>query len=161
GDFTWLNGTNRTTNNILDSKYFTPQVDLDVSYTYQFNNPIDHTLVGSTATFRHNELAINYLGIGGDFHFGHARGRVCFQFGERSIAIPRNDVTPNHGQYDLSTAYRYVAEAYAGWHFDKLHGINMDFGEFFSYVGLFSYMQFENWGYQASFTSDNTPWFFV
>src|SRR5262249_19242539 len=36
-----------------------------------------------------------------------------------------------------------------------------DFGEFFSYVGLFSYMQFENWGYQASFTSDNTPWFFM
>jgi hypothetical protein len=56
---------------------------------------------------------------------------------------------------------RYLAEAYAGWHFDKLHGINVDVGEFFSYVGLFSYTQYENWGYQASFTSDNTPWFFV
>ncbi len=36
----------------------------------------------------------------------------------------------------------------------------MDVGLFFSYIGLFSYTQFENWGYQASFTSDNTPWFF-
>jgi hypothetical protein len=29
-----------------------------------------------------------------------------------------------------------------------------------SYVGLNSYYQEENWEYQASFTSDNTPWFF-
>jgi len=55
---------------------------------------------------------------------------------------------------------RYLSEAYAGYHWNKLHGINLDVGLFFSYVGLFSYTQFENWGYQASFTSDNTPWFF-
>jgi hypothetical protein len=29
-----------------------------------------------------------------------------------------------------------------------------------SYIGLFSYNNFENWGYQPSYTSDNTPWFF-
>ena len=29
-----------------------------------------------------------------------------------------------------------------------------------SYIGLNSYYQQENWEYQASFTSDNTPWFF-
>jgi opacity protein-like surface antigen len=29
-----------------------------------------------------------------------------------------------------------------------------------SYVGLFSYDNFENWMYLPSFTSDNTPWFF-
>jgi hypothetical protein len=55
---------------------------------------------------------------------------------------------------------RYLGEAYAGYHWNKLHGINLDVGLFFSYVGSFSYTQFENWGYQASFTSDNTPWFF-
>jgi len=53
-----------------------------------------------------------------------------------------------------------VGEASAGYHFNKLSGINVDVGLFFSYIGLFSYTQFENWGYQASFTSDNTPWFF-
>ena len=31
---------------------------------------------------------------------------------------------------------------------------------FMSYIGLNSYYQNENWEYQASFTSDNTPWFF-
>jgi hypothetical protein len=101
------------------------------------------------------------VGVGGDFHLGNARGRLYLQLGERSVGIPRNDVTPNRGQYDLETALRYVSEAYVGYHINRLHGINLDFGEFFSYVGLFSYMQFENWGYQASFTSDNTPWFFM
>ena len=100
--------------------------------------------------------------MGGDFHVGHARAdRLFLQYGERAVGVPRNDVSANHGGYDLPTAMRYISEAYAGWHFDKLHGINVDLGAFFSYVGLFSYTQFENWGYQASFTSDNTPWFFV
>ncbi len=161
GDFTWLNGGSRKTSQVLDTKYFTPQFDVDLNYTYSFNRPIDHTIVGSTATFRHNELQLAFLGVGGDFHVGGARGRLFFQLGERAVGIPRNDVTSNRGQYDLATAMRYLSEAYAGWHFDKLHGVNVDVGEFFSYVGLFSYLQFENWAYQASYTSDNTPWFFV
>jgi len=162
GDFSWLNGASRRTEPpVIDTKYFTPQVDVDLNYTFSLNQPIDHTLVGSTATFRHNELELSFLGFGGDFHVGNARGRIFMQYGERAVAIPRNDLTPNRGQYDLSTAMRYLSEAYAGWHFNKLHGINVDIGEFFSYVGLFSYLQYENWGYQASYTSDNTPWFFV
>jgi hypothetical protein len=64
------------------------------------------------------------------------------------------------GQYQLSDVYRYLAEANAGYHFNVLHGINLDAGMFMSYIGLNSYYQVENWEYQASFTSDNTPWFF-
>ena len=29
-----------------------------------------------------------------------------------------------------------------------------------SYVGLYSYYQFDNWSYQPSYVSSNTPWFF-
>jgi hypothetical protein len=53
-----------------------------------------------------------------------------------------------------------VSEAYAGYHINKWYGINIDAGLFCSYIGLNSYYQVENWEYQASFTSDNTPWFF-
>jgi hypothetical protein len=144
----------------LDTPYFTPQLDIDTNFTYSFNHPIDDTIVGSTATARHNEVTLAFLGLGGDFHVGNVRGRLFTQFGTRSTAVPRNDLTVNRGQFDLLTVYRYLSEAYAGYHFDALHGINVDVGLFFSYVGLFSYTQFENWGYQASFTSDNTPWFF-
>ncbi|MFN8340645.1 MAG: outer membrane beta-barrel protein [Cyclobacteriaceae bacterium] len=56
--------------------------------------------------------------------------------------------------------YRYLSEAYAGYHFNKWYGINVDAGLFVSYIGLNSYYQQENWEYQASYTSDNTPWFF-
>ncbi len=40
------------------------------------------------------------------------------------------------------------------------HGLNIDAGIFMSYVGLFSYYQFDNWAYQPSYVSSNTPWFF-
>jgi hypothetical protein len=82
------------------------------------------------------------------------------QFGTRSIVVPRNDYSPYRGQYELNNAYRYLSEAYAGYHFNKWYGINVDMGLFMSYIGLNSYYQQENWEYQASFTSDNTPWFF-
>lgn len=82
------------------------------------------------------------------------------QFGMRSIVVPRNDYSPYRGQYQLANVYRYLSEAYAGYHFNKWYGINIDAGLFMSYIGLNSYYQQENWEYQASFTSDNTPWFF-
>ena len=82
------------------------------------------------------------------------------QFGMYSADHPRNDASPARGQWDLADAYRYVSEAYGGYHFNVLHGINVDAGIFMSYVGLFSYYNFDNWAYQPSYVSSNTPWFF-
>jgi len=100
------------------------------------------------------------LHFGGDFNYKNARARFMTQFGTRSIVVPRNDISQYRGQYKLADVYRYLSEAYAGYHFDKWNGINIDAGMFMSYIGLNSYYQQENWEYQASFTSDNTPWFF-
>jgi Putative beta-barrel porin-2, OmpL-like. bbp2 len=160
GDFTWLNGANRQTKSLLDTPYFTGSFLLDVNYTASEANPIDDTVVGSTALSRNNEVTLAFLGFGGDFHSEHARGRLMTQFGVRATLVPRNDNSTNRGQFDLQTALRYVSEAYGGYHWDALHGVNLDVGIFMSYVGLFSFDNFENWMYLPSFTSDNTPWFF-
>jgi hypothetical protein len=161
GDFSWLNGTSRKTSPpAFDSKYFTGDISFDFNYTHSYNNPIDNTVVGSTALARNNELQLSFLGVGGDIHVNNVRGRVMMQFGTRSTVVPRNDGSSYKGQYDLQTIYRYISEAYAGYHWDTWHGINLDAGIFMSYIGLFSYNNFENWGYQPSYTSDNTPWFF-
>ncbi len=160
GDFTWLNGTNRQNKALLDTPFFTGSFLLDVNYTASENNPIDNTVVGSTALSRNNEVTLAFLGFGGDFHYENARARLMTQFGVRSTLVPRNDFSTFRGQFDLQTALRYISEAYGGYHWDVLHGINLDAGIFMSYVGLFSYDNFENWMYLPSFTSDNTPWFF-
>ncbi len=160
GDFTWMNGNNRQTSNILESKYFAPQLDVDVNYTYSFNHPIDNTVVGSTALARNNELEISFIGLGGDFHAANVRARLMLQYRTRTTVVPRNDLSTNRGQFDLATAYRYISEGYVGYHLNWLKGVNVDAGIFMSYVGLFSYDNFENWAYQPSYTSDNTPWFF-
>ena len=157
----WQNGSDRRDSSVLAGKYFTPQAMVDVNYTYSFNNPIDNTVVGSTALARHNEVELSSANFGGEFNYKGARAKIMTQFGTRSTVIPRNDFSPYRGQYSLATVYRYLSEGYAGYHFNKWYGINVDAGIFMSYIGLNSYYQVENWEYQASYTSDNTPWFFT
>ena len=160
-DQSWQNGSDRrTAPPVLTTKYFTGSVMIDVAYTHSFNNPNDNTVVGSTALARNNEFQVSSANFGGDFNYEGARARIMTQFGIRSTLVPRNDYSIYMGQYQLDNAYRYLSEAYAGYHFNKWYGINIDAGMFMSYVGLNSYYQQENWEYQASFTSDNTPWFF-
>ncbi len=159
-DFTWLTGNSRTKESPIDSKAFTAEFRVDTVYTYSFNQPQDDTIVGSSEIFRHGEVQVTQLGAGGDFHYDNVRGRLMTQFGMYSQTTPRNDASPARGQWNLDGAYRYVAEAYGGYHFNTLHGINVDAGIFMSYVGLFSYYQFDNWAYQPSYVSSNTPWFF-
>ena len=159
-DFTWLNGNSRERVNPFDGKHFTPELRLDANYTYDFNHPKDHSLDGSCEVGRTNELQVQQLGIGGDLHYEHVRGRVMTQFGMYSQMTPRNDASPSRGQWNLNNAYQYISEANAGYHWDALHGVNLDAGIFMSYVGLFSYYNADNWAYQPSYVSANTPWFF-
>lgn len=159
-DFTWLNGNSRQTTYPLATKYFTGQFLFDSNAVYQFHRPKDHTLVGSTNSGRTGEIQVQQLGIGGDFNYENIRGRFMTQFGLYSTMTPRNDSSPSRGQWNLSDAYRYLSEAYGGYHWDTWHGINLDFGIFMSYIGLFSYYNSENWAYQMSYVSANTPWFF-
>ncbi|HYL68916.1 MAG TPA: outer membrane beta-barrel protein [Candidatus Limnocylindria bacterium] len=159
-DFTWLNGNSREKDVPLDTKFFTPEVRVDVDYIYDFHNPKDDTIGGSSEVFRSSEVQLTQLGVGGDFHYDNVRGRLMTQFGMYSQTTPRNDASPARGQWNLADAYRYISEAYGGYHFNVLHGVNVDAGIFMSYVGLFSYYQYDNWAYQPSYVSSNTPWFF-
>jgi hypothetical protein len=159
-DWTWLNGNPRTKEAAFDSKFFTPEIRADINYTYDFNKPVDNTISGSSELFRSNEIQLEQLGLGGDFHYDNVRARFMTQFGMYSATTPRNDPSPAKGQWDLDTAYRYLAEAYGGYHINALNGINVDAGIFLSYIGLFSYYNFDNWAYQPSYVSSNTPWFF-
>jgi hypothetical protein len=160
GDFTWLNGTPRNKDTVLDTKFFTPEVRFDTNFVVDTNQPKDHSLGGSTEEFREGEFQVEQVSVGGDFHWQNVRGRILTMFGMFATTTPRNDGSAGVGQWDLRNAYRYVSEAYGGYHFNVSHGLNVDAGIFVSYIGLFSYYNFDNWTYQPSFVSSNTPWFF-
>ncbi|MBC7659780.1 MAG: porin [Chitinophagaceae bacterium] len=159
-DFTWLNGNSRQQASLLDSKYFTGEFFVDSNYIYDFNHPKDHTIDGSSEVGRAGEVQVQQLGVGGDFHYQNVRGRLMTQLGMYSTETPRNDGSTARGQWQTDNAYRYLSEAYGGYHFDIWNGINVDAGIFMSYIGLFSYYNYENWAYQPSFVSSNTPWYF-
>ncbi len=159
-DWTWLNGNSREKEKPWDSKFFTPEVRFDTHYVLDFNHPRDDTMGGSTEIFRSNEVQMEQLSFGGDFHWDNVRGRILTMNGLFAVTTPRNDASTARGQWYLAGAYRYISEGWGGYHFNVNHGLNIDAGIFVSYIGLFSYYNFDNWAYQPSFVSSNTPWFF-
>src|SRR5271155_3436959 len=159
-DWTWLNGNPRNKDTAFDTKFFTPEIRADVTYSYSFNKPVDNSIGGSSELFRSNEIQLEQLGLGGDFHYDNVRARFMTQFGMYSTTTVRNDPSYAKGQWLVNEADRYLAEAYGGYHINALDGINIDAGIFLSYIGLFSYYNADNWAYQPSYVSSNTPWFF-
>jgi hypothetical protein len=160
GDWTWLNSNGHAVDSPMSTKYFTPEFRADANYTLDYNHPKDDSLGGSTETFRSDEWQLEQISVGGDIRINNVRGRILTMDGLFSTTTVRNDASPSRGQWDLAGAYKYVSEAWGGYHWDKAHGINVDAGIFVSYIGLFSYYNFDNWTYQPSFVSSNTPWFF-
>jgi hypothetical protein len=160
-DFTWMLSNPRNHDEVLDGKYFSGEFRVDTNYMYDYEHPIDHTLTETTEGERTGEFVIQALNVGGDFHAGNMQGRILTQFGAVSTAVPRNDASYSQGQWDLADAYRYLSEMWAGYHVNFQHGLNFQVGDFLSYIGLFSYYSFDNWMYQPSYVSSNTPWFFT
>lgn len=159
-DYSWTPGGYAPADNPLATKYFTPEIRVDTVYNYSFARPKDDTISGSSEVFRHNEFQTTQVGVGGDFNYQNVGFRFMTQFGMYSTTTPRNDASPDHGQWNMADAYRYISEAYASYHLDVMNGINIQSGIFMSYVGLWSYYNFDNWTYQPSYVSSNTPWFF-
>jgi hypothetical protein len=160
GDWTWLNSNGRIVDMPMATKYFTPEIRFDVNYILDNNHPKDDSMGGSTEMFRSDEVQLEQISVGGDFRLQNVRGRILLMDGLFATTTPRNDSSYNRGQWNLSGAYRYFSEAWGGYHWNVSHGLNADAGIFVSYIGLFSYYNADNWAYQPSFVSSNTPWFF-
>jgi hypothetical protein len=160
GDWTWLNSGGHNVDSPMATKYFTPEFRADANYILDYNHPKDDTMGGATESFRSDEWQLEQLSFGGDIRIDNVRGRFLTMNGLFATTTPRNDASPNRGQWDLAGAYKYISEGWGGYHWDVAHGLNVDAGIFVSYIGLFSYYNFDNWTYQPSFVSSNTPWFF-
>ncbi len=159
-DQTWLNSGGHNVDSPMSTKYFTPEIRFDMNYILDYNHPEDDSMVGSTEMYRSDEFQLEQASVGGDFRIQNTRGRILYMDGLFSQATVRNDASYNRGQWDLKDAYKYFSEAWGGYHWDVGHGLNVDGGIFVSYIGMFSYYNFDNWSYQPSFVSSNTPWFF-
>jgi len=159
-DWTWTNDGGHNNDSPMSTKYFTPEIRFDANYILDYNHPEDDTMVGSTEMYRAEEFQLEQASFGGDIRIQNTRGRILTMNGLFSQATVRNDASYNRGQWDLKDAYKYFSEAWGGYHWDVGHGLNVDAGIFVSYVGLFSYYNFDNWAYQPSYVSSNTPWFF-
>jgi hypothetical protein len=159
-DFSWVPGNAGASEKPFFIGPFTGEFRVDTAYHWSFSNPTDDTISGSSEAFRHGEFQVTQLGFGGDFFYKNVMGRMMTQFGMYSQTQPRNDASPGRGQWQLDNAYRYFSEMYGGYHFDVWSGLNVQVGIFVSYIGLWSFYNFDNWTYQPSYVSSNTPFYF-
>jgi hypothetical protein len=159
-DFSWAPGNAGASERPLSWGPFVGELRVDVAYHDDMSQPIDDTISGSSEAFRSGEFQLTQFGIGGDFFYKNVQARFMTQFGMYSETTPRNDASPGKGQWDLADAFRYISEAYGGYHLNVMNGINIQAGIFMSYIGLWSYYNYDNWTYQPSYVSSNTPWFF-
>ena len=98
-DWTWLNGNSRQKDSPLDGKYFSGEFRADTHFGLDFNQPVDHTMGGSSELFRSGEVQLEELALGGDFHYDNVRGRVLFLTGLFATTTPRNDASAAVGQW--------------------------------------------------------------
>ncbi len=166
-DFTWLNGSNRQPNSLLKLGPTILSLYVDAFYAWQFSRPIDHTIFPTTTAPRHNELGFNLASIGIelppnaiDSPSGGPVGQFSIQYGAITQTVGGQDTTVRRGFYLSTTALQAIRTASAGWHFHFLHGLNLEFGIFPSYVAMESYLPQENWNYTHPFVSDFTPYYF-
>src|SRR5580658_282166 len=81
-DFTWVNGNTHEKDYPLDGKFFSPEFLFDTNYVYNFANPNDHTISGSTCMANSGQVELEQLGVGGDLHIPvgsggeYVRGRI-------------------------------------------------------------------------------------
>jgi Putative beta-barrel porin-2, OmpL-like. bbp2 len=166
-DFSWINGSNRQPDSLLHIGPTVVSLYVDVFYAFQFHQPIDHTIFPTTVAPRHNEIGLNLASVGVelppnaiDTKGGGPVGQLSLQYGDFVQAVSGQDTTVTRGFFLSNDALQAVRTASAGWHFHAMHGVNLEFGVFPSYMGMESYLTQENWNYTHPFVSDFTPYYF-
>ncbi len=167
GDYAWLNGSNSQPESLLKVGPVVLSIYVDAFYAWQFRRPVDHTIFPTTTAPRHNEFGFNLASLGLelpphaiDSPGGGPVGQLSLQYGAITETIGGQDRTVDRGFFLSRTALQPIRTASAGWHFHALHGVNLEFGIFPSYVGMESYLPQENWNYTHPFLSDFTPYYF-
>jgi len=162
GDFTWMNGQSRQKDYPLKAfnDAVTLSLYLDTNYAYSLNHPRDNTFTGTASVPRHNEFNVNLASVGLEWSYRNVIGRLSLQYGSMVSIVQDLDGTTARGRNIGVQNLRYIREATAGYHFDVLHGINVEGGIFMSYIGLESYLLAENWNYTRSVACEHTPFYF-
>ena len=165
-DLSWINGQNRQKDALLIFKdksgetILTGVAYLDAYFNYNLANPKDKTQTISSTIGRTNEFTLNLASIGIETNYKNIIGRLWLQYGQMASLVQDLDGTVAHGRNTSINNLKNIREAAAGYHFNKMYGINVEMGIFMSYIGLESYVTQENWSYQRSMVCDLTPFYF-
>jgi hypothetical protein len=168
GDYSWMNGSNRQPDSLLKLGPALVSVIVDAYYLWSFRQPADHTAYPSANAPRHNEASINLASVGFeiapgaiDGSSGGPIGQLSLQYGSMPATQAAQDGSATRGAYLDRGTFLPLRTASAGWHFHKLHGVNVEAGILSSFIGMDSYVAEENWNYLHPFIAEYTPFYFT
>jgi hypothetical protein len=172
GDYSWMNGSNRQPDSLLKLGPAQLSLIVDAYYLWSFRRPQDHTTFPSSTAPRHNEVSLNLASFGLEIApgsidgpnggpIGGPIGQLSVQYGNMPATENAQDGTLTRGAYLDRGTFLPLRTASAGWHFHKLHGVNLEMGLMSSFIGMDSYIPQENWNYLHPFVADFTPFYFT
>ena len=152
--------TPRSKTRPLDTKYFSGEVRCDTHYRKISTNR--RPSIGGVERKSSGLAKSSWsdLSIGGDFPLAECRGRVLDMYGMFAVTTPRNDASAAVGQWDsaaLTSTYRKrTADTTSTC---NMASISMRASSC-RISACSAIYNFDNWTYQPSYVSSNTPWFF-
>ena len=160
-DWTWLQGMPHNHDEPLASKHFVPEIRVDTNYNLDFNHPEDDTISGSSESSGPRSSRSSNSGWAATSIYPTSTRASCPS--SVSTPLPRRAMTRARvaaaGTWTMLTAIWPKCTAVITS--TTCTGSTVDAGIFMSYIGLYGYYNFDNWSYQPSFVSSNTPWFFT
>ena len=80
-DFSWMPGNYAPAESPISTKYFTPEIRLDTAYHYDFSNPQDDTISGSSEVFRPTSFRSRRSASAAISMYNNVGFRLMTQFG--------------------------------------------------------------------------------
>lgn len=128
---------------------------VDSYYAYDFGRPKNFDRLFTTQAARHNEFNVSLGYVEARVTGPRLRGRLALQAG---TAVQSNySGEPAIGTVSGPSVSRFLQEAFAGY--AVTHGLWIDGGVFFSWIGMESFISRDNLTYTRSLSADFTPYY--
>ncbi len=124
---------------------------VEAAYSWSFNRPSNDITAQRGFDDRHNTFTLSNAAIDGAWDYKGVNGRVTLQVGETpSVYYGAEPVKAGQAETSGPGLWKYIQQAYAGYRFSVLGGLNVNGGIFLSPIGPEGIAVRDNWNWSRS-----------
>jgi hypothetical protein len=124
---------------------------VEALYQWNFNRPSNDVTAQRGFDDRHNTFTLSNVALDGQWDYEGVNGRLTLQVGETpSVYYASEPVRAGQAETSGPGLWKYIQQAYAGYRFDVLSGLNVNAGIFLSPIGPEGMAVRDNWNWSRS-----------